>query len=200
MNKNEQEQFIMVRDLLIQFRQKNKKVNAVKRANFDIYRGEIFSIVGESGSGKTTIGRAIAGVQAIKDGTVYMDRRVLRGKPPQLYKINLHINEQFRLLKNNNMLLNKNLSNYINNLKISYYRYFENKNYVISTKELLSYGTERYLITSDVALNKVDLLNFNHSKNNFALVKEMYENNLILLKEILKNYQRIYRFAHNLHE
>ncbi|PWF97000.1 hypothetical protein SMH99_18090 [Spiroplasma poulsonii] len=54
------------------------------------------------------------------------------------------------------MLLNKNLSNYINNLKISYYRYFENKNYVISTKELLSYGTERYLITSDVALNKVD--------------------------------------------
>lgn len=199
MNKNEQEQFIMVRDLLIQFRQKNKKVNAVKRANFDIYRGEIFSIVGESGSGKTTIGRAIVGVQAIKDGTVYMDRRVLRGKPPQLYKINLHINEQFRLLKNINML-HKNLSNYINNLKISYYRYFENKNYVISTKELLSYGTERYLITSDVALNKVDLLNFNHSKNNFALVKEMYENNLILLKEILKNYQRIYRFAHNLHE
>ncbi|WHQ36539.1 oligopeptide ABC transporter ATP-binding protein OppF [Spiroplasma sp. SV19] len=200
MNQNEQEQFIMVRDLLIQFRQKNKKVNAVKRANFDIYRGEIFSIVGESGSGKTTIGRAIAGVQAIKDGTVYMERRVIQGKPPQLYKINLHINEQFRLLKNNNMLLNKNLSNYINNLKISYYRYFENKHYMISTKELIPYETNKHLITSDATLSNIDLLNFNHSKHQFALVKEMYENNLILLKEILKNYQRILRFVNNLHE
>ncbi|WP_424527193.1 oligopeptide ABC transporter ATP-binding protein OppF [Spiroplasma endosymbiont of Glossina fuscipes fuscipes] len=200
MNRNEQEQFIMVRDLLIQFRQKNKKVNAVKRANFDIYRGEVFSIVGESGSGKTTIGRAIAGVQAIKDGTVYMNRRVLRGKPPQLYKINLHINEQFRLLKSNNMLLNKNLSNYINNLKISYYRYFENKHYVVSTKELIPYEAKQHTITSDNVLSKVDLLNFNHSKNNLILLKEMYENNLILLKEILKNYQRILRFVTNLYE
>ncbi|WP_425380596.1 oligopeptide ABC transporter ATP-binding protein OppF [Spiroplasma endosymbiont of Stenodema calcarata] len=200
MNKNEQEQFIMVRDLLIQFRQKNKKVNAVKRANFDIYRGEIFSIVGESGSGKTTIGRAIAGVQPIKDGTVYMNYQVIRGKPPQLYKINLHINEQLRLLKNNNMLLNRNLDNYINNLKISYYRYFENKRYIVNTKELIRYEANNYLITNDLALNKINLLNFNHSNNQFALVKEMYENNLILLKEILKAYQRIFRFVNNLHE
>ncbi|WP_239498865.1 ATP-binding cassette domain-containing protein [Spiroplasma citri] len=106
---------------------------------FDIYRGEIFSIVGESGSGKTTIGRAIAGVQPIKDGTIYMDRHLIWGKPPQLYKINLDINEKLRLLQNNNMLLNKHLSNYINNLKISYYRYFENKKYVVNTKELIPY-------------------------------------------------------------
>ncbi|ELL44191.1 oligopeptide ABC transporter ATP-binding protein OppF [Spiroplasma melliferum] len=200
MNKNEQEQFIMVRDLLIQFRQKNKKVNAVKRANFDIYRGEIFSIVGESGSGKTTIGRAIAGVQPIKDGTIYMDRHLIRGKPPQLYKINLDINEKLRLLRNNNMLLNKHLSNYINNLKISYYRYFENKKYVVNTKELIPYGNKQYLVTTDLELKKVDLLNFNHSNNHFTLVKEMYEHNLILLKDMLKAYQRIFRFMDNLHE
>ncbi|WP_342256476.1 ATP-binding cassette domain-containing protein [Spiroplasma endosymbiont of Poecilobothrus nobilitatus] len=190
----------MVRDLLIQFRQKNKKVNAVKRASFDIYRGEIFSIVGESGSGKTTIGRAIAGVQTIKDGTIYMDKYLIRGKPPQLYKINLDINEKLRLLRNNNMLLNKNLSNYINNLKISYYRYFENKKYVVSTKELISYTNKQYLVTTDLELKKVDLLNFNHSNNHFTLVKEMYEYNLILLKDMLKAYQRIFRFMDNLHE
>lgn len=178
---------------------KNKKVNSVKRASFDIYRGEIFSIVGESGSGKTTIGRAIAGVQTIKDGTIYMNKHLIRGKPPQLYKINLDINEKLRLFRNNNMLLNKNLNNYINNLKISYYRYFENKKYVVSTKELIPYTNKQYLVTTDLELKKVDLLNFNHSNNHFMLVKEMYEYNLILLKNMLKSYQRIFCFMDNLH-
>ncbi|WP_374696477.1 oligopeptide ABC transporter ATP-binding protein OppF [Spiroplasma endosymbiont of Polydrusus formosus] len=200
MSKNEQEQFIMVRDLLIQFRQKSKKVNAVKSADFDVYRGEIFSIVGESGSGKTTIGRAIAGVQPIKDGTIYLDRHLIRGKPPHLYKINLDINEKLRLVLNNNILLNKHLSYYINNLKISYYRYFANKKYLVSTKKLIPYLNKQYLVKTDLDLSKVNLLNFNHNNNNFMLVKEMYKNNLVLFKDMLKCYQRIFRFINNLHE
>ncbi len=109
---------ISIKKLVIKFKTRANVLTAIRNISFDIYDGETLAIVGESGSGKTTIGRAIAGFQAIKDGTVYINRRVLRGKPPQLYKINLHINEQFRLLKSNNMLLNKNLSNYINNLKL----------------------------------------------------------------------------------
>lgn len=46
------------------------RVKAVKNADFNIYKGETFSLVGESGSGKTTIGRAIIRVNPCSAGEI----------------------------------------------------------------------------------------------------------------------------------
>ena len=55
----EREKLIEIKDLQITFGSGKRKFVAVDHVNFDIYKGETFSLVGESGSGKTTIGRAI---------------------------------------------------------------------------------------------------------------------------------------------
>lgn len=48
----EREVLLSVKDLEIKF----KDFVAVKDVNFDIYKGETFSLVGESGSGKQPLG------------------------------------------------------------------------------------------------------------------------------------------------
>ncbi|KRN61369.1 ATP-binding cassette domain-containing protein [Pediococcus inopinatus] len=64
------EVLLSVRDLEIAFGSGKKEFVAVQDVNFDIYKGETFSLVGESGSGKTTIGRAILGINPTKKGTI----------------------------------------------------------------------------------------------------------------------------------
>ncbi|AGR41452.1 oligopeptide ABC transporter ATP-binding protein OppF [Spiroplasma taiwanense] len=83
-----------IRDIVIEFRNKGKKFNAVKETSFDIYKGEIFGLVGESGSGKTTIGRAIVGVQPLKNGAIYMEDSIVVGKPTSLYNLNKEISKK----------------------------------------------------------------------------------------------------------
>lgn len=62
----EREVLLSVKDLEIKF----KDFVAVKDVNFDIYKGETFSLVGESGSGKTTIGRAIIRINDTSKGEI----------------------------------------------------------------------------------------------------------------------------------
>ena len=57
-----------------------KKYTAVKNVNFDVYRGETFSLVGESGSGKTTIGRAIIRINPCTDGEIIFEDKKISGK------------------------------------------------------------------------------------------------------------------------
>ena len=57
-----------------------KKFTAVKDVNFDVYRGETFSLVGESGSGKTTIGRAIIRINPCTDGEIIFEDKKISGK------------------------------------------------------------------------------------------------------------------------
>ena len=79
----EREKLIEVKDLQISFGKGRKKFVAVDHVNFDIYKGETFSLVGESGSGKTTIGRAITRINPTSAGEIYfkgkkiMERGVL---------------------------------------------------------------------------------------------------------------------------
>ena len=56
----EREKLIELKDLQITFGSGKKKFVAVDHVNFDIYKGETFSLVGESGSGKTTTSMKLA--------------------------------------------------------------------------------------------------------------------------------------------
>lgn len=76
----EREKLIEVKDLQITFGEGRKKFVAVDDVNFDIYRGETFSIVGESGSGKTTIGRAIVRINPTTRGEILYKGRKINGK------------------------------------------------------------------------------------------------------------------------
>ena len=70
----EREKLIELKDLQITFGSGKKKFVAVDHVNFDIYKGETFSLVGESGSGKTTIGRAICRINPTSGGDIFFKR------------------------------------------------------------------------------------------------------------------------------
>ena len=75
------EAILNVRDLEVTFDLGGKKkFTAVKNVNFDVYRGETFSLVGESGSGKTTIGRAIIRINPCSDGEIIFENNKISGK------------------------------------------------------------------------------------------------------------------------
>ena len=50
---NGKEILLSIKNVDITFGKGDSAVRAVKNANFDIYKGETFSLVGESGSGKS---------------------------------------------------------------------------------------------------------------------------------------------------
>ena len=59
---------------------------AVKGVDFHIAAGEVFGLVGESGSGKTTIGRAIAGLEATSGGSLTVLGHEMRGGKERAFK------------------------------------------------------------------------------------------------------------------
>ena len=79
----EREKLIELKDLQITFGSGKKKFVAVDHVNFDIYKGETFSLVGESGSGKTTIGRAIIRVNPCAAGEIQYKGIRISGKTPK---------------------------------------------------------------------------------------------------------------------
>lgn len=76
----DREKLIEIKDLQISFGHGRKKFVAVDHVNFDIYKGETFSLVGESGSGKTTIGRAITRINPTSGGEIYFKGQKINGK------------------------------------------------------------------------------------------------------------------------
>lgn len=74
------EVLVKVEDLDIVFGERKKAFHAVKKASFEIYKGETFGLVGESGSGKTTIGRAIMGIIPTAGGSIYYKGKKINGK------------------------------------------------------------------------------------------------------------------------
>ena len=68
---NEKEVILSVKDLSVTFGSGKKAFTAVQDVNFDVYKGETFSLVGESGSGKTTIGRAIIRINPATKGEIF---------------------------------------------------------------------------------------------------------------------------------
>lgn len=76
----EREKLVELKNLQITFGKRKKKFVAVDDVNFDIYKGETFSLVGESGSGKTTIGRAILRLNPTSSGEIYFKGQKINGK------------------------------------------------------------------------------------------------------------------------
>ena len=74
---------IEAKDLQVTFGSGRKKFVAVDHVNFQIFRGETFSLVGESGSGKTTIGRALLRINPVTGGEVLYKGRRISGKIPK---------------------------------------------------------------------------------------------------------------------
>jgi len=77
------ETLIQVKNLQVTFGSGRKKFVAVDDVNFEIYRGETFSLVGESGSGKTTIGRALVRINPVTGGEILYKGRKINGKIPK---------------------------------------------------------------------------------------------------------------------
>jgi len=65
-----------VKDLAVTFRNGKREFKAVHDVNFNIYKGETFSLVGESGSGKTTIGRAIMRIHPSEGDVLFMGKKI----------------------------------------------------------------------------------------------------------------------------
>lgn len=80
MNNANRETLLSIKDLEITFGSGKSKFVAVQDVNFDIFKGEIFSLVGESGSGKTTIGRAVLGINPTSKGEIIFEGKQINGK------------------------------------------------------------------------------------------------------------------------
>lgn len=77
---NNKEVLVDVQDLEITFKNGKKKFVAVQGVNFQIFKGETFSLVGESGSGKTTIARAIVRLNQTSNGDILFKGNKINGK------------------------------------------------------------------------------------------------------------------------
>ena len=55
----EDQRFLSVRDLVVEYRSEGKTVHAVNGVSFDLAKGKTLGLVGETGAGKTSIAKAI---------------------------------------------------------------------------------------------------------------------------------------------
>ncbi len=78
---------------------------AVDRANFDIPRGEFFSMLGPSGCGKTTMLRMIAGFEEVTSGRICLDGTDVSRVPPYRRNVNT-VFQQYALFPHLNVFDN----------------------------------------------------------------------------------------------
>ena len=78
---------------------------AVERANFEIRRGEFFSMLGPSGCGKTTLLRMIAGFEEVTSGRIRLDGADVSSVPPYRRNVNT-VFQQYALFPHLNVFDN----------------------------------------------------------------------------------------------
>lgn len=79
MENKEKEVLVDVKNLEVTFTNGKRKFVAVKGVDFQIFKGETFSLVGESGSGKTTIARAIVRLNKTSNGEILFKGKKING-------------------------------------------------------------------------------------------------------------------------
>lgn len=62
-------------------------VRAVDNISFDVEQGELLTLLGPSGCGKTTTMRAIAGLEKITGGEIYLGNRVVSSIPKRVHVV-----------------------------------------------------------------------------------------------------------------
>ena len=72
----------MIRVVLDNLVKKFDGVAVVDGASLEIRPGALAFVLGPSGSGKTVLARAIAGLDRLDDGEIYLDGRLVHGLPP----------------------------------------------------------------------------------------------------------------------
>ncbi|QQY78392.1 ABC transporter ATP-binding protein [Mycoplasma mycoides subsp. capri] len=198
MIKKKNEAILKVRDLLIEFGNGRNKLKAVKGVTFDVYKGETFGLVGESGSGKTTIGRAIIGIQPVSDGAIYFENKLLRGKSPDVYKINQKIARHLYIMQQNQLTTSLSLNDYSNEFKRVYYKYVQSKFFDFKTQELKEYedGKSR-IIKEGVNLNTTKLVSVKKNAN-LSIVIQAITDNLKRLLKIIRLQEKAARITKNI--
>ena len=71
-------------------------VYAVDGVDLMIEKGKTYGLVGESGSGKSTIGKAIIGLEKIKDGTITYEGKVIEKRRSRKSDYNQNIQMIFQ--------------------------------------------------------------------------------------------------------
>nr|VZS00760.1 Oligopeptide transport ATP-binding protein OppF [Mycoplasma feriruminatoris] len=198
MKENKKEPILKVRDLLIEFGNGRNKLKAVKGVTFDVYKGETFGLVGESGSGKTTIGRAIIGIQPVSDGAIYFENKLLRGKSPDVYKINQKIARHLYIMQQNQLTTSLSLNDYSNEFKRVYYKYVQSKFFDFKTQELKDYedGKSRK-IKEGVNLNNTKLVSVKKNAN-LSIIIQAITDNLKRLLKIIRLQEKASRITKNI--
>ena len=67
------DKLIDFKEVSVSFRQKKKKIEAVRDVSFSVQEGEILGIIGSSGAGKSTLLRTINRLQAVSEGEVTVE-------------------------------------------------------------------------------------------------------------------------------
>ncbi len=68
---------LQIRDLRVEFRNRDRRVQVINSLSLDVYEGETLGVVGESGCGKTTLGRCVVRLIAPSGGQIVLDGRDL---------------------------------------------------------------------------------------------------------------------------
>ncbi|MDR1528997.1 MAG: ABC transporter ATP-binding protein [Burkholderiales bacterium] len=71
--------YIEVKNVSLDYRQKNHIFRALDDVSFNIDKGEFICILGPSGCGKTTLLSAMAGFTEVSSGTITIDGRLVKG-------------------------------------------------------------------------------------------------------------------------
>lgn len=80
----EEKKILSIKDLVVEYRTTEERVEAVNGVSFDLNYGETIGLVGETGAGKTTIARAIMGIlpdppARVRSGSIRLDDTELLG-------------------------------------------------------------------------------------------------------------------------
>jgi len=82
---NKKEVILSVRDLVIQFILRGRKLTPIRKISMDFYKGECVAIVGESGSGKSVFAKSFLGMTD-KNGYIASGSILFDGKDIAKYK------------------------------------------------------------------------------------------------------------------
>lgn len=70
--------YVVVNGVSRRFKKDNQTFNALDNIHFEVQKGEMVCIVGASGCGKSTLLRAISGLDPDHDGSVFVNKKLVR--------------------------------------------------------------------------------------------------------------------------